>query len=87
MLKPGGVSLYIVPTPAKMIGCLFSSRHHMVFANATQEGMAAIAEAAAKGKLVPSIGRVVPLSEGIPALTELENTGLPKGKLVLIGPL
>jgi NADPH:quinone reductase-like Zn-dependent oxidoreductase len=84
MLKRGGKSLHIVPTPAKMIGCLLSSRHHLVFGYPTQESMAAITEAAERGELVPSIGRIAPLSEAISAIAELETTGLPKGKLVIV---
>jgi NADPH:quinone reductase-like Zn-dependent oxidoreductase len=86
MLRPGGVSLHVLPTPAKILGCLFSSRHHLVFAKTTQASLTAIAEAAGQGRLVPAIGRVVPLLEAIPALTELETTGLTKGKLVFINP-
>ena len=84
MLKRRGKSLHIVPTPAKMIGCLLSSRHHLVFANPTPQALAGITAAAEQGKLVPAIGRVVPLSEAIPAVVELERTGLPKGKLVIV---
>ncbi len=84
MLKRRGLSLHIVPTPAKMIGCLLSSRHHIVFGNPTPECMEGISEAVEQGKLVPSIGRVVSLSEAIPAIVDLETTGLPKGKLVIV---
>lgn len=84
VLKPGGVALHIVPTPAKMIRSLVSSRHHTVFGTATPEGIAAIVDAAVAGKLVPKIGRIVPLSEAIAAITELETTGSPKGKLVIV---
>ena len=83
MLRKGGRSLHIVPTPAKMIGCLFSPRHHIVIANPTPESFAGISEAAEQGRLAPVIGRVVPLSEAIPAIIELEKTGNPKGKLVV----
>ena len=83
MLKKGGMSLHIVPTPAKMIGSLFSSRHQVVIANPTPESFAGITEALEHGKLEPSIGRIVPLSEAIPAIVALEKTGTPKGKLVI----
>jgi NADPH:quinone reductase-like Zn-dependent oxidoreductase len=83
MLKRRGMSLHIVPTPGKMIGCLLPSRHHLVFANPTPQALSGITEAAERGKLVPVIGRVVPLSEAISAVVELERTGSPKGKLVI----
>jgi NADPH:quinone reductase-like Zn-dependent oxidoreductase len=83
MLKPHGKSLHIVPTPAKMIGCLLPSRHHLVFGNPTPECFAGVTKAASQGKLVAAIGRVVPLSEAIPAIVELEKTGVPKRKLVI----
>jgi NADPH:quinone reductase-like Zn-dependent oxidoreductase len=84
MLKRGGMSLHIVPTPAKLIGCLLPSRHHLVFGNPTPQSLAGVAEAAEQGQLVPAIGRIVPLSEAIPAVVELERTGSPKGKLVIV---
>ncbi len=84
MLKRRGMSLHIVPTPAKLIGCLLPSRHHLVFGNPTPQSLAGVAEAAEQGKLVPAIGRIVPLSEAISAVVELERTGSPKGKLVIV---
>ncbi len=84
MLKSGGISLHIVPTFAKLIGSLLSSRHCLVFGNPTPQCLAGVAEAAARGNLVPAIGRVVPLSEAISAIVELERTGYPKGKLVIV---
>jgi NADPH:quinone reductase-like Zn-dependent oxidoreductase len=83
MLKRHGMSLHIVPTFAKIVGCLLPSRHRLVFGNPTPQCMVGIAEAIERGQLVPMIGRVVPLSEAISALVELERTGSPKGKLVI----
>jgi len=83
MLKRRGMSLHIVPTPAKLIGSLLSPRHHVVFGNPTPQSLAGIADAAEQGKLVPAIGRIAPLSEAISAFVELERTGSPKGKLVI----
>jgi NADPH:quinone reductase-like Zn-dependent oxidoreductase len=83
ILKRRGMSLHIVPTFAKLIGCLLPSRHHLVFGNPTPQSLAGIAEAAERGQLVPAIGRIVPLSEAISAIVELERTGAPKGKLVI----
>jgi NADPH:quinone reductase-like Zn-dependent oxidoreductase len=84
MLKRRGMSLHIVPTPAKLIGCLLPARHHLDFGNPTPQSMAGIAEALERGQLVPAIGRIVPLSEAISAVVELERTGSPKGKLVIV---
>ena len=84
MLKRRGMSLHIVPTSAKLIGCLLPSRHHLVFGNPTTQCMVSIAEAHERGQLVPAIGRIVPLSEAISAAVELERTGSLKGKLVIV---
>ena len=84
MLKRGGVAVHVVFTPRKLIACLLSPRHKLASGNPGPQSMARITEAAEQGKLVPKIGRTVPLSEAIPALTELETAGTPKGKLVIV---
>ena len=84
MLKRGGVALHLVPTPLKLIWSLLSSRHKTIFAQVTPQSLAGIVEAVQQGKLAPTIGRTVPLSEAIPALIELEKISLPSGKLVII---
>lgn len=84
MLKRGDMSLHIVPTLAKLIGCLLPSRHYLVFGNPTPQSFAGVAEAAGRGQLVPTIGRIVPLSQAIPAIVDLERTGSPKEKLVIV---
>jgi hypothetical protein len=43
-----------------------------------------LVEAAERGQLVPVIGRIVPLSKTISAVVEIERTGSPKGKLVIV---
>ena len=83
MLKRGGKALHIVPTPTKFIRGLLSSRHETVFGTPTPAGWAGIVEAAVAGEITPKIGRTVPLREAIPAIIELETTGLPKGKLLI----
>jgi NADPH:quinone reductase-like Zn-dependent oxidoreductase len=84
MLKRGGLALHIVPTPLKMIRSMLSSRHQTVIAQLTPQSMAGIVEAVDQGKLAPTIGRTVPLSEAIPAIIELEKSSLPPGKLIII---
>jgi hypothetical protein len=46
--------------------------------------MHGIAEAHERGQLVPAKGRIVPLSEAISAVVELERTDSLKGKLVIV---
>lgn len=80
MLKRGGVALHIVPTASKMIWSMLSPRHQTVMGHATPQ----FVEAVEQGKLSPTIGRTVRLSEAISAIIELENTSSPAGKLVVI---
>ena len=69
---------------AKMIGCSLSRRHRLVFGNPTSQSFAAVADAAGRGNFAAEIGRVVPLSDAIPAIVELERTGPHTGKLVIV---
>ena len=80
LLKRGGVALHIVPTPLKMLRSLLSPRHQAVMGGITAQ----FAEAVEQGKITPTIGRIVPLSEAISAIIELEKTSSPPGKLVVI---
>lgn len=80
LLRRGGVALHIAPTPFKMLWSLLSPRHQTVMGHATPQ----FAEAVEQGKLTPTIGRTVPLSEAISAIIELEQTSSPVGKLVVI---
>lgn len=84
MLKRGGVAVHLDARPRTLLRCLFSRRHIAVIANPKPGTMAGIVEAAEQGKLVPKIGRAVPMSDAIAAITELETTGLPKGRLVIV---
>jgi NADPH:quinone reductase-like Zn-dependent oxidoreductase len=83
LLKPGGVALDISPSPGKLVGILLSRRHKMVVAKPSTQVLEKLAESAAMGHLRPAIGMTVPLARAIPALTELEKQGTPKGKLVI----
>ncbi len=84
LLKPRSLALHIVPTPAKMIASLISTRQKIIFGDPSTEVLTKLAEMAAEGGLVISIGRTASLSEAIPALVELETRGTPKGKLVIV---
>jgi NADPH:quinone reductase-like Zn-dependent oxidoreductase len=82
MLKPGGVAVHV--NPRLLLWCLVLWSHKIASGQATPARMAGISQLAAQGKLVPKIGRTVSLADAIPALTELERAGTPKGKLVIV---
>jgi NADPH:quinone reductase-like Zn-dependent oxidoreductase len=81
MLKAGGVAVHVAPH--KLPACLVRRRHRVAAGSPTPDHMAGITDAAQQGRLIPKIGRTVPLADAIEALTELETTGRPKGKLVI----
>ncbi len=83
MLKRSGMALHIVPTPSKMIWSLLSPRHQTIFAQLTQQSMDGIIEAVEQGILSPTIGRIVPLSEAIASIIELETNSQSVGKLII----
>ncbi len=82
MLKPGGVAVHV--DPRLLLACLVLRSHKIASGRPTPARMAGISLLAAQGKLVPKIGRTVSLADSIPALTELERAGTPKGKLVVV---
>jgi NADPH:quinone reductase-like Zn-dependent oxidoreductase len=84
LLKRGGLALHIVPTPLKMMWSMLSPRHRTIFGKVTPDSLVGIIEGVKQGKIAPTIGRTVPLSEAISAIINLEQTGLPSGKLVVI---
>lgn len=84
MLKPGGLAVHAAPTPAILALALVSPRHAIASGRPLPTRMTGIAKAAERGCLAPKIARVVPLAEAIAAITELETTGNPKGKLVIV---
>ena len=84
MLKPGGVAVLAALTPRTLLTSLLSSQIKLASGNPNPSRMSGIADAAEHGRLVPKIARMVSLTDAIPALTELETTGLPKGKLVIV---
>lgn len=84
MLRPGGRAVHAAPTPFVLLLSLISPRHAIGSGNPNPSRMSGIAEAAERGDLAPKIARIAPLSDAIAALTELETTGQPKGKLVIV---
>jgi NADPH:quinone reductase-like Zn-dependent oxidoreductase len=81
MLRPGGVAVHVAPY--KLPACLVRRRHRVAAGSPTPDHMAGITDAAQQGRLIPKIGRTVPLADAIEALTELETTGRPRGRLVI----
>lgn len=84
LLRPGsGVFLDPNTTGKKMMQGIFNRRYKMVMAKVDVDVLTRVADAVAKGKLNPFIGKTIPLSGAVTAITELEKTGQPKGKLVI----
>lgn len=84
MSSRGGIALHIVITPTKFIRSVFAVRHKSVLGTAASDSMAGIIETVLQGRRVPKIGRPLPLSHAIPAISALEKTGLPNGKRVIV---
>ncbi|MYX39387.1 MULTISPECIES: NADP-dependent oxidoreductase [unclassified Streptomyces] len=84
MLKPGGQVVDIHPAPAKFVRSMLPGPYNVVIAKPVRQDMEEVVAIAADGKLRLPIARTVPLEQAIPALTELEQHGTPKGgKLVI----
>jgi NADPH:quinone reductase-like Zn-dependent oxidoreductase len=84
MVKNRGVALHINLNGRKMFKILLSRRNRIVFGDTTPGVLTKLGEAAVQGQLTLAIGETVSLDEAIAAITNLEKTGLPKGKLVIV---
>jgi NADPH:quinone reductase-like Zn-dependent oxidoreductase len=84
LLKRGGVVIGTEPTPATMLRSRFSRRYKLIFGTQTPDVLTKVADLTAAGHLQPMIGKVVPLSQAIAAITDLELNGRPDGKLVIV---
>lgn len=84
MLRRGGVALHINAGLAKILWIMLAPHNKLAYVKTTSEILTKIGDAAAQGKLVLPIAKTVPLSRAIPAITELEQKGTPKGKVVII---
>ncbi|MFI7629688.1 NADP-dependent oxidoreductase [Microbispora rosea] len=84
MLKPGGRIISILPTPSNLARSVLPGPFHVLVAQPITEDLENVARAAGQGILWLPIARTVPLSQAIPALTELEQNGTAKrGKLII----
>lgn len=84
MLMRGGTAVHVSFPLRTVLASLTSGRHAIAQGSPSPAHMNGIAEAARRGALAQKIGRVVPLGDAIEAITELETTGTPKGKLVIV---
>ncbi|MCO6000156.1 NADP-dependent oxidoreductase [Actinoallomurus rhizosphaericola] len=84
MLKPGGRIVSILPTPLNLARSVLPGPFHAMIARPVTKDIEEVARAAGQGTLRQPIARTVPLSQAIPALTELEQNGMAKrGKLII----
>ena len=84
MLKPGGRIISVFPSPANLLRSALPGPFHAFAAQPVIKDLEEVARAAGQGTLRLPIARTVPLSQAIPALTELEQGGAAKrGKLII----
>lgn len=83
LLRPGGRFLDLSGSMSKMMRGIFTRGYQMVMASHTTTKLNQLATLAVDGTLSMSVGDVVQLKDAITAISRLETTGLPKGKLVI----
>ncbi|MGV9838022.1 zinc-binding dehydrogenase, partial [Nocardia niigatensis] len=84
ILEPGGRIISILPTPANLARSVLPGPFHAMIARPVAKDLEEVARAAGQGTLRVPISRTIPLSQAIPALTELEQNGTAKrGKLII----
>ncbi|MEU0791846.1 NADP-dependent oxidoreductase [Amycolatopsis sp. NPDC005961] len=84
LLKPGGRILDIVPTPSKLVRSALPGPYRLMLGRPSPEDLDEVAQLAARGQLRIPIARTVSLAAAIPALSELERHGTPKGGKLII---
>lgn len=80
LLRKGGVFLDISPTPGKFIRSIFNRRLKPIVCTPRPDILDSLARAAREGKYRLPIGEIVPLSEAIQLIAELEAGRKPGGK-------
>ena len=84
MLKPGGRIVSVLPTPANFARSFLPGPYQVLVTQPSTRDLEEVARAAGQGTLRLPIARTVPLSQAIPALTELEQGGAARrGKLII----
>lgn len=85
ILAPHGRIVSVKPSPANIARSALPGPFQVVIAQVVTADIEAIAQAAADGYLRLPIAQAVPLSEAIPALTQMEQHGTAKrGKLIIL---
>ncbi len=86
LMKPGGRIVDIVPTPRKFLRSLLPGPYSVFMGRPDVADLAEVAEAAERGELYVPIGNIAALADAIPALTELETEGTPRGGKLIVVP-
>ncbi|RAU94970.1 NADP-dependent oxidoreductase [Mycobacterium colombiense] len=85
ILAPKGRILSVMPSPANMVRSALPGPFHVVIGKEDIADLEGLTRIAAEGHLRLPIAQAVPLSQAIPALTELEENGTAKrGKLIVV---
>jgi NADPH:quinone reductase-like Zn-dependent oxidoreductase len=85
MLTTHGRIISVKPSPANIVRSVLPGPFHVVIAKAVTTDIEAVARAAGEGVLRLPIAKTVPLSQAIPALTQLEQNGFAtRGKLIIV---
>jgi NADPH:quinone reductase-like Zn-dependent oxidoreductase len=84
LLKSGGHIVDIVPTAGKFVRSVLPGPYNVVIAQHNAEDLNELARACAGGTLRLPIAQVVPLTDAIAALTELERNNKPRGGKLII---
>lgn len=85
ILAPKGRIVSVMPSPANMVRSALPGPFHVVIGKEDIAALEALTRIAAEGHLRLPITQAVPLSQAIPALTELEKNGSAKrGKLIVL---
>lgn len=84
LLKPGGLIIDIVPTPAKFLRALVSRSRKVVIADTTAENLQPVIDLATARKLTIPIVRTLSLDEAPTMLAALERGERLNGKAVIV---
>lgn len=84
LLRPGGHIIDIVPSPLKFARSALPGPYQVMMGQPITKDFEEVVRIAAQGKLWTPIARTVPLTDAIPALTELERHRTPRGGKLIV---